>query len=77
MENVVLLVGYVGEIFLFCLLKKLPFDQMSLIFGTNSRHNVAVVDASINAVIVTKANVTRSAIKLANTTTMALVMTTL
>lgn len=54
-----------------------PFPQMPLIFGKNSRDNVAVVDVSIKAVMVTKANVTRSAIKLANTTTMALVMTTL
>lgn len=54
-----------------------PFPQMPLIFGKNSRDNVAVVDVSIKAVMVTKANVTRSAIKLASTTTMALVMTTL
>lgn len=50
---------------------------MSFIFGKNNRHNVAVVDDRISAVIVMNANVTRSAIKLARTTTIALVMTTL
>lgn len=50
---------------------------MSLILGKNSSDSVAVVDVSISAVIVIKANVTLSAIKLASTTTMALVMTTL
>lgn len=50
---------------------------MSCIFGRNRRQSVAVVDVNINAVIVINANVTRSAIKFAKTTTMALVMTTL
>lgn len=55
----------------------LPFPQMSLIFGKNKSDNVAVVDASIKAVMVTKASVTFSAKKFANTTMMALVITTL
>lgn len=42
-----------------------------------SRQRVAVVLVKIRAVIVMKARVTRSEIKLASTTTMALVMTTL
>jgi len=42
-----------------------------------SRQSVAVVLVKIRAVMVMKARVTRSEIKLARTTTMALVMTTL
>lgn len=55
----------------------LPFPQMSLILGKNKSDKVAVVEASIKAVIVTNASVTFSANKFANTTMMALVMTTL
>lgn len=55
----------------------LPFPQMSLILGKNSSDNVAVVEASIKAVMVTNASVTFSAKKFASTTIMALVMTTL
>lgn len=43
----------------------------------NSRQSVAVVLVRIRAVMVIKASVTRSEIKLARTTTMALLMTTL
>lgn len=42
-----------------------------------SRHKVAVVEVKIKAVIVMKANVTRSDMRFAKTTTMPLVMTTL
>lgn len=55
----------------------LPLPQISCILGTNSKHSVDVVDVIINAVVVINANVTRSAIKLAKTTTMELVITTL
>jgi hypothetical protein len=54
-----------------------PFFQISLIFGMNNKHNVAVVDVKINVVIIMKASVTRSDNKFASTTTLALVMTTL
>lgn len=50
---------------------------MSLIFGKNSKHNVAVVLLKINDVVIMKAKVTRSDSKFASTTTLALVMTTL
>lgn len=56
---------------------KLPWPQISCIFGRKSKQSVAVVDVNINAVIVRNANVTRSDIKLAKTTTIALVITTL
>lgn len=49
---------------------------MSWSFGINDKHSVAVVDASISDVIVMNASVTRSEIKLAKTTTIALVITT-
>lgn len=67
----------------FCLLSllimllKLPWPQISCILGRKSKQSVAVVDVNINAVIVRNANVTRSDIKFAKTTTIALVITTL
>lgn len=59
------------------LLVILPFPQMSLILGRNKSDNVAVVEVSIKAVIVTYASVTLSPKNFANTTTMTLVITTL
>jgi uncharacterized protein YbcI len=43
----------------------------------NNKHSVAVVDVNMNVVIMMNANVTRSESRLANTTTEALVITTL
>lgn len=50
---------------------------MSLIFGINSKHSVAVVELKMNVVVIMYANVTRSESKLASTTTLTLVITTL
>lgn len=48
---------------------------MSIIFGKNTRHNVAVVDARIIDVMIMKASVTCSESKFAKTTTLTLVIT--
>ena len=45
--------------------------------GRKSRHKVDVVEISISVVMVTNASVARFEIRFANTTTMALVITTL
>ena len=50
--------------------------RMLVSWGRNSNARVAVVEAKIRAVIVTKAKVTRSDIKFANTTTIPDVITT-